>query len=80
MTTFLTSLAVGVMVAIVSAYVTVRLALSRFRAEQWWTRKADAYASILEALHYSKDCDVQYMREFEEGRILNSKDELAERG
>ena len=82
MTTLLTSLAVGITVAVVSACVTWRLALKRFRAEQWWSRKADAYAAIMEALHYSKDCDSQYLREIEDRRQLNAeyKAELFKKG
>jgi hypothetical protein len=82
MTTFLTTLFVGIVVAVVSAYVTVRLAIKRFRAEQWWSRKADAYAAILEALHCSKDCDSAHLSEVVEGRELNEeyRTQLLERG
>ncbi|MCY2927439.1 MAG: hypothetical protein NT031_18785 [Planctomycetota bacterium] len=82
MDALLTSLAVGITVAIVSAYVTVRLALKRFRAEQWWSRRADAYSAILEALHYSKDCDDCFLREIEERRQLaeDYRAEVTKRG
>jgi hypothetical protein len=82
METFLTSLTVGVIVAVVSALVTVRVALKRFRAEQWWSRKADAYAAILEALHNSKDRDSHYLREIDGHRDLveEYRTELSKRG
>jgi hypothetical protein len=40
-------LAVGLLIA----WVTVRLALGRFREEKWWERKYDAYSEMLTALH-----------------------------
>ena len=40
----------GLVIAVVSAIVTVRLALRRFYSEQWWGRKAQAYVEILSAL------------------------------
>ena len=45
------ALVVGVLVSIVSAVITVRLALKRFRQEHWWERKAEAYSRIMEAFH-----------------------------
>ena len=33
-------------VAIVTAWVTVWLALRRFRSERWWERKVDSYTSL----------------------------------
>lgn len=44
-------LVIGVVIAVVSAHVTVRLAIRRFRAEKWWERKADIYAAVFNALH-----------------------------
>lgn len=46
----LPSLIAGLVIAVVSAIVTVRLALRRFYSEQWWGRKAQAYVEILGAL------------------------------
>lgn len=37
------NLGVGIVVAVTTAVVTVRLALKRFYAESWWTRKYKAY-------------------------------------
>ena len=54
MLTILSQIVVGLVIAGVTALVTVRLALKRFRTEQLWTRKADVYSSILDALHYAK--------------------------
>jgi hypothetical protein len=35
--------------------VTLHYALKRFYFEKWWERKAEAYSSILEALHHLKN-------------------------
>ena len=47
-------LAISLMVAVISAVLTVKLAFRRFLAERWWERKAGAYASVLKALHVMK--------------------------
>ncbi len=50
----LAQILVGLVVAITTAWVTVHLALRRFRSEKWWERKAEAYSAIIEALHHMK--------------------------
>ncbi len=47
-------LVIGIVVAVVSASVTVYLAFRSFRAEKWWERKADIYAAASNALHEVK--------------------------
>ena len=47
-------LAIGVIIAVVSAIVATTLAFRRFKDEQWWERKASAYANAIEALHHLK--------------------------
>ena len=44
----------AVIVGFLSAWAGAKFALRRFRAERWWDRKADAYRTILEALHRKK--------------------------
>jgi hypothetical protein len=48
-------LGVSIVVAIITAVVTVRLALRRFYAESWWTRKYEAYHAVLESLHHIRE-------------------------
>lgn len=50
----LSQITVGAIIAIVASYITVQLSLRRFYSEKWWEKKAEAYAAILEALHYMK--------------------------
>lgn len=51
MNPLLASIISGLLVAVVTAHLTVRLSLRRFYSERWWERKADAYTDIIEALH-----------------------------
>ena len=46
--------AAALVVALLSAWVTVQLALRRFRTEKWWERQADAYDRVINALHEMK--------------------------
>ncbi len=41
----------GFVISVLTAYLTVRLSLWRFRSEKWWERKTGAYSDIMEALH-----------------------------
>lgn len=47
-------LIMSLIVAVVSALLTVKLAFRQFLAERWWERRADGYAAILKALHVMK--------------------------
>ena len=44
----------GIVIAAVSSWITVNLSLRRYHSERWWDRKAEAYSSVIEALHHSK--------------------------
>jgi len=60
MPTAIYTLLSSLLVAIVTAIVTVRLSLGRFRTERWWERKADAYSRIVGALSDSiRFCDAE---------------------
>ena len=39
----------GLLITVLAAWVTVRLAIRRFRLEQWWSRKADSYVAVFVA-------------------------------
>jgi len=69
----LPNLLVGVILAIVTAYVTVRLSIGRFRVEQWWSRKADAYASIIEGLYHMKSLHSAYVSEYTRGAQMSEE-------
>jgi hypothetical protein len=50
----LMTLLTGIVIAVVSAWVTVQLSLRRFRTERWWKRKVQAYERVIAAIHDSK--------------------------
>jgi hypothetical protein len=53
------SLIPSLVVAAITAFLTVRLSVKQFRTQRWWERKADAYSKIAESLHHLIDyCDV----------------------
>lgn len=54
MSNFAITVLTGIIIAVVSAWVTVQLALRRFRAEKWWEKRVEAYERVIEALHHSK--------------------------
>ena len=57
MDTFLelsSQIAVGGITAVIASYLTVWLSLRRFYSEKWWEKKAEAYSTTLDALHYMK--------------------------
>ncbi len=60
-------IAPGVVAALVASWVTVRLALGRFKEEAIWQRKLDAYTRILDALHVCRLRSERLAREATEG-------------
>lgn len=66
-------IAPGVIAALVASWVTVRLALGRFKKEALWQRKLDAYTRILDALHVCRLRSEQLERELSEGSKLSSE-------
>jgi hypothetical protein len=67
LSSILVGLVPALIVGIVTAYVAVRLALSRFRQERWWERKAQAYAELFEALFDVQWYSRRRAEELEEG-------------
>jgi len=71
---YITTLSISIIVAVVSARVTVFWALRRFREEQMWSRKADEYSAILEALHVAKEEVSEYSTDIEDDRDRSEKE------
>ncbi len=42
-------------VAVVTSFLTVRLALRRFYKEKWWEKKHETYSHLLETIHHLKN-------------------------
>ncbi|HAS8420719.1 TPA: hypothetical protein I7738_21740 [Vibrio vulnificus] len=51
---FFQQILVGITIASISAFVTVKLSLGRFRAEKVWERKLLAYENVIDAFHQIK--------------------------
>ena len=51
-----------------TAWLTARWSLKRFRSEKWWERKADAYARIVSALFHMQRYADDWIESFEESR------------
>ena len=79
MSDWITNLGTGLVLAIVTSFVTVRLSLKSFVSQRWWERKAEAYSKIMEQL---SDCELYestLLDKIEKGAPTDS-DWLEERG
>lgn len=75
---FVWQLLAGIIIASLSAWITVQLSLRKFRTERWWDLKVESYKKVIEAFHYSKTYIDQFMDATIEGRDLpeDRKEEL----
>lgn len=62
------ALAPGILIAVVTAWVTVRLALHQFAAQRLWEKKLHSYEEILVALHNMKRYSEAYVESYERQR------------
>ena len=63
--TFFGQVVSAIVIAVISARVTVHFALKRFYSEKWWERKTEAYTAIIEALHHVRnyaDTNLEFSR------------------
>lgn len=60
----------GILIAAVSSWITVNLALRRYHSERWWDRKVEAYTAVLHALHDSKAFSDRNLAALERGAEL----------
>ena len=62
------NLLVGVSVALLTSWLTVKFALRRFQSEKWFERRFDAYTKVvIVALHFMKHCTEKQLRAAERG-------------
>ena len=47
-------IASGIVIAAFTSWISVQFAIQQFYSQKWWERKADVYASIMEALYHVK--------------------------
>jgi len=74
------TLLASVPVALLTSWVTVKLALRRFQSEKWFERKVDAYTNVIGALHHMKTTTDREQRAEHRGIELSdeTREELAE--
>ncbi len=53
----------GIIIAVLTAWLTVRFSLKRFYAEKWWERKYNKYESLLNSLYDVRDYAIEYERD-----------------
>ncbi|MFY7927489.1 MAG: hypothetical protein ACOVS5_01345 [Oligoflexus sp.] len=77
----LVNFAAGIPVAILTAWVTVKLALRRFQSEKWFERRVDAYTKVIEALHFMRQSTERQLRAAERGAEIpaDAEREMLER-
>jgi hypothetical protein len=64
----------GLVAAYASTYFTARFSFSRFRREQWWQARRDAYESIIRALsEIMFDCHSEFVRLKTGGELIPPK-------
>ena len=80
-TDLLSTLLPGIIIAILTSFLTVRLSLRRFYSERWWERKAEAYSTILESLFNIKSYVDDLITSYEENTNIpvSERDKLASR-
>jgi hypothetical protein len=74
----LANVLLGVPVALLTAWFTVKFALRRFQSEKWFERRVDAYTKVIEALHFMRHCTERQLRAAERGTDMpkDIEDEL----
>jgi hypothetical protein len=71
----LTTLVTGIVIAVVSAWITVQLSLRRYRTERWWERKVQAYERVIGALHDAKAFAEDHLNAEYRGRDLSKEED-----
>ncbi|MDD5449581.1 MAG: hypothetical protein PHO42_03175 [Candidatus Omnitrophica bacterium] len=51
-----------ILISVLTAIITVKLSLKKFRSEKWWERKADTYSKIIEVIHQLKNYAEQKLK------------------
>lgn len=63
----------GLIIAIVTSVLTVRLSIRQFRTQKWWERKEQAYSNLLEIVHGYNDYTSKSIKDQED--LLRVTDE-----
>ncbi len=50
----------GLIIAVITSFLTVRFAIRRFHEEKWWEKKQEMYSKLLDTLHHLKNYASEY--------------------
>jgi hypothetical protein len=75
---FAGQLIIGIIIAIITAWITVRSSLKRFYSEKWWEQKYEAYAAIFEALHHIRNDAAHNLKSLQVAFLKEMEDKLEE--
>jgi hypothetical protein len=68
----------GIVTAVVTSYITVKLAIRRFHEERWWEKKEKSYSRLIMVLHRFKSITHEYYAdEYVPTHLLSEDDKLA---
>lgn len=60
----------GLLIAIITSFVTVRLSINQFYSQKWWERKWDEYREMVDALHDLRNHSYRERSRLDLGRKL----------
>lgn len=64
-----------IFISLLTAIITVKLSLRKFRTEKWWEKKAETYARIVDALHHLKNyCEQKLNAEYGHSQLSPEKE------
>lgn len=64
-----------ILIPILTAAITVKLSLNKFRTEKWWEKKTETYSGIVDALHKLKNyCEQKLEAEYRPNSLSKEKE------
>ena len=67
---FLITIVPGLLIAVTTSFITVRLSISQFYSQKWWERKWDEYREMVDALHDLRNHSYREHIAMDDGRKL----------
>lgn len=67
----LETIGTGLIISIVTAFITVRLSLRQFYSQRWWEKKFEQYEKVLEALYHIHHVNDRLLEAAEHGKDLS---------
>ena len=73
MTEVIQALFIGIPIAVVSSWVTVRLSIRQFKSQRWWEKKVETYERVIGAFHNSKRFASEYIKFERKGKDISEE-------